>query len=115
MEKLIDSMGSESQIRSALHTLSLEHIDIEINHQCNLACRHCSARAIKKVCSNELSIPEIKKVLSDAKEMGLRKVGLTGGEPLYDMKKLEAIAAFCVNELQVSLHIHTNGTLEMET
>ena len=93
---------------------NLEHIDIEVNHRCNLACRHCSAQAVKRVCSNELSIPEIKKILSDAKEMGLRKVGLTGGEPLYDMKKLEAIAAFCVNELQVSLHIHTNGTLVAE-
>ena len=93
---------------------NLEHIDIEINHRCNLACRHCSAQAVKNVCSNELSIPEVKKVLSQAKEMGLRKVGLTGGEPFYDMKKLEAIAAFCVNELQVSLHIHTNGTLLAE-
>ncbi len=25
----------------------LEHIDIEVNHRCNLACRHCSARAAK--------------------------------------------------------------------
>jgi radical SAM protein with 4Fe4S-binding SPASM domain len=92
----------------------LEHIDIEVNHRCNLACRHCSAQAVKRVCSNELSIPEIKKILSQGKEMGLRKVGLTGGEPLYDMKKLEAIASFCANELRVSLHIHTNGTLVAE-
>ncbi len=93
---------------------NLEHIDIEINHRCNLACRHCSAQAIRDVCSNELTIPEIKKVLSQAKEMGLRKVGLTGGEPLYDMKRLEAIASFCANELQLSLHIHTNGTFVAE-
>jgi hypothetical protein len=25
----------------------LEHIDIEVNHRCNLACRYCSARAAK--------------------------------------------------------------------
>jgi len=113
VHKEIDSK-KVSQGRGKLPAFSLEHIDIEINHRCNLACRHCSAQAVKGVCSSELSIAEIKKVLSQAKGMGLRKVGLTGGEPLYDMKKLEAIADFCVNELQLSLHIHTNGTLLAE-
>ena len=92
----------------------LEHIDIEVNHRCNLACRHCSARATKGRTVEELSVEEITGILSSAKKLGLRKVGLTGGEPLIDVPKLEAIARFCIEELKVPLHTHTNGTLVTE-
>jgi len=92
----------------------LEHIDIEVNHRCNLACRHCSARAAKGRSPEELNAEEIIEILSKAKELGLRKVGLTGGEPLLDLPKLEAIARFCIDELEVPLHMHTNGTLVNE-
>jgi len=92
----------------------LEHIDIEVNHRCNLACRHCSARAAKGRTTDELNVEQIKEVLSDAKKLGLKKVGLTGGEPLFDVPKLEAIARFCIDELEVPLHMHTNGTLVTE-
>ena len=94
-----------------MYTPILEHIDIEVNHRCNLACRHCSARAAKGRSTEELSATEIQEVLSGAKELGLRKVGLTGGEPLFDIPKLEAIAKFCISELDVPIHMHTNGTL----
>jgi len=92
----------------------LEHIDIEVNHRCNLACRHCSARAGKGRSADELSVDEIRDILSRAKVLGLRKVGLTGGEPVVDVPKLEAIAGYCVDELDVPLHTHTNGTLVTE-
>lgn len=92
----------------------LEHIDIEINHRCNLACRHCSARAAKGRSVEELSAKEITRILSGAKKLGLRKVGLTGGEPLVDVPKLEAVARFCIDELEVPIHTHTNGTLVTE-
>jgi len=92
----------------------LEHIDIEVNHRCNLACRHCSARAAKGRITDELNVEQIKEVLSDAKKLGLRKVGLTGGEPLVDVPKTEAIARFCVEGLNVPLHTHTNGVLVTE-
>jgi len=93
---------------------SLEHIDIEVNHRCNLACRHCSARAAKGRQTNELSVAEISAVLRDATVLGLRKVGLTGGEPLEDVPKLEAIARFCADDLGTPVHMHTNGTLVAE-
>ena len=90
----------------------LEHVDIEINHRCNLSCKHCSARAVRaKSGVNELSVDELKRILFSAASLGLRKVGLTGGEPLVDTKKLETIARFCLNDLGVPLHTHSNGTL----
>ncbi len=89
----------------------LEHIDIEVNHRCNLACKHCSARAAKGKTPNELTLDEIKRILASAVPLGLRKVGLTGGEPLFDVPKLEAVAKYCLDELNVPIHMHTNGTM----
>ena len=95
-------------------TYILEHVDIEVNHRCDMECRHCSARAGKGRRSNELTASQIMKVLSDAMALGLRKAGLTGGEPLFDVPKLEVVARFCVDELRVPIHMHTNGTLVTE-
>jgi len=89
----------------------IEHIDIEINHRCNLACLHCSAQAIRGEVPRELETSEIRTILNSAKKIGLKKVGLTGGEPLMDIPKLEEIALFCLNDLDVPLHTHLNGTL----
>lgn len=92
----------------------LEHIDIEVNHRCNLACRHCSARAGRASSPEELTPNDIKQILTKAKGLGLKKVGLSGGEPLFDVDKLKTIAKFCIDELNVPLHMHTNGTLVTE-
>lgn len=91
--------------------LRLRHIDMEVNHRCNLLCRHCSARATDAACTKELSIEEVRATLRAAQDLGLEKVGLTGGEPLYDLPHLQAVARLCSSELGVSLHTHTNGTL----
>jgi len=95
----------------AENNYNLEHIDIEVNHRCNLACRHCSARAAKGKTPDELSLDEIKRILVNAVPLGLKKVGLTGGEPLFDVPKLESIAKYCLEELDIPVHMHTNGTL----
>jgi len=89
----------------------LEHIDIEINHECNLNCMHCSASAGTEKSDNALNTEEIEKILSSAKYMGLIRVGLTGGEPLINLEKLSTVAYMCRDQLGLPLHIHTNGTL----
>jgi radical SAM protein with 4Fe4S-binding SPASM domain len=76
-----------------------------------LACKHCSARVIKGKSPDELSAEEICGILAGVKPLGLKKVGLTGGEPLIDVPKTERIARFCLDELGVPIHTHTNGTL----
>jgi radical SAM protein with 4Fe4S-binding SPASM domain len=89
----------------------LEHIDIEITSRCNLSCRHCSAQAPTNRGREELSCAEIKNILAAAKELGLKKVGLTGGEPLMDPRKLRDIAEYCTKNLEIPVHTHLNGTL----
>lgn len=87
----------------------LEHVDLEVTRRCNLHCVHCSAYSKER--GEEMSLKTIKRVLREAKSMGLQRVGLTGGEPFLDRKRFVQIANFCTNELNIPVHIHSNGTL----
>lgn len=57
-----------------------------------------------------MTVKQVKKLLRQAKIMGLKKLGLTGGEPFLNRKKLKAIADFAVHDLKIPIHIHSNGT-----
>ena len=87
----------------------LAHIDLEVTRECNLNCIHCSAASKDR--GKEMPVDFVKKTLEEAKSMGLEKVGLTGGEPFLDREKLMQIASFCRTELNIPIHIHSNGTL----
>lgn len=100
------------QLKRGLETMKkndLEHIDIELTKQCNLECVHCSARGEQKTPNHELSLSEIKNLLDEAKSLGLKTVGLTGGEPFLCKRKLMKVIDFCHDRLEISIHIHTNG------
>lgn len=90
----------------------LEHIDIELTRECNLACKHCSAGVDTQ--GKELTTDKIETILQEAKSLGLNKVGFTGGEPLLRKRKLRNLADFCYNELKTPIHIHSNGLLITE-
>ncbi len=87
----------------------LKHIDLEVTRVCNLKCAHCSASS--KTRGTELSIEQIKEILQQAKNIGLEKLGLTGGEPFLVRDKLKEIGDFSVKELGIPIHIHSNGTV----
>jgi radical SAM protein with 4Fe4S-binding SPASM domain len=86
----------------------LKHIDMELTRECNLECIHCSSGLETE--GNELSLVESKKILKEAKSLGLETVGLTGGEPFLRLGKLTKLVDFCRNEMGVHVHIHSNGT-----
>ncbi len=52
-----------------------------------------------------MPLDAIKKILQEAKLMGLEKVGLTGGEPFLNRRKLMQIAGFCKTDLGIPIHI----------
>jgi radical SAM protein with 4Fe4S-binding SPASM domain len=86
----------------------LAHIDLEVTRKCNLSCIHCSAS--EKERGEEMPIKTVKKLLKEAISIGLERVGLTGGEPFLCKEKLMQIGNFCRNELNIPIHIHSNGT-----
>jgi len=59
----------------------LLHMDVEVTRACNNSCIHCSSSIKQK--DTELTITEIKRLLTSAKNLGLIKVGFTGGEPFF--------------------------------
>lgn len=85
----------------------LEHIDIELTRDCDLNCIHCSAGTKRR--GTELSVNEIKNILREAKELGLSKLGFTGGEPFLRYEELRELVKFSINELDTNIHIHSNG------
>lgn len=87
----------------------LEHIDIELTRLCNLECIHCSTGLAGT--GRELSFDEITEILQEAQLLGLEKVGLTGGEPFLRKRKLRELMRFCIDQLGIPVHVHTNGTL----
>jgi len=86
----------------------LTHVDLEVTRKCNLSCVHCSASFKRR--GKEMQVATIKEILKEAKSIGLENVGLTGGEPFCSKEKLMQIGDFCRNELDIPIHLHSNGT-----
>lgn len=84
---------------------------MEIISSCNQKCIYCyNEEIIKKI--YQLDLKTIKTILSDAKEMGVDIITLSGGEPLLHKNFFE-ILEFCkVNE--ISVNIISNATLITE-
>lgn len=86
----------------------LEHIDFEITNSCNLKCVHCSAKAGS---GEKPDLDKIKKFLREAKKLGLKRLGITGGEPFLFPNELSELIDFSFDELDCPVHIHSNGQL----
>ena len=56
------------------------NVDIELTRHCNINCKYCYSASGNKL-DDELTLEEIKQVITDAKELGARTVTLNGGEP----------------------------------
>ncbi|MFB3891688.1 MAG: radical SAM protein [Phycisphaerae bacterium] len=55
-------------------------LELEITRRCNLRCIHCYAEAQDRAFPDELTACEIRRVLDDGREIGIRELSLTGGE-----------------------------------
>jgi len=85
---------------------SLKTIYFYITGGCNLKCRHCwiTPDSVK----DDMTISEIKGVIEQAKEMGVRHIKITGGEPFL-RKDIFEILHFII-EKGMEITIETNGT-----
>ena len=64
----------------------------ELTHRCPLHCPYCSNPLELIRAEAELSTDDWKRVFSQARELGVLQLGLSGGEPLL-RKDLEELAA----------------------
>ncbi len=90
----------------------LTSLYINPTRYCNLRCRHCwISPPLKESLDDdeELSTGEIVAIIKAAKELGLKDVKFTGGEPLL-RKDIGELLRFCHDE-DIKVGIETNGTL----
>ncbi len=90
----------------------INYLRLSVTKRCNLNCSYCGSR--KDLCSRELTADEIIALTECFAEKGIKKVRLTGGEPLIreDIAEL-ARAIKAVNGIE-ELYITTNGILLSE-
>ncbi|MDD4899578.1 MAG: radical SAM protein [Candidatus Omnitrophica bacterium] len=101
---------SEVKQQFILPRLPLEG-SLDLTYRCNNNCRHCWLRVgpDAKEAKNELSLAEIKKLVSDAKKMGCRRWSISGGEPMLRKDFTEIFEYITSNANSYS--INTNGAL----
>ncbi len=64
---------------------------ISITQRCNFRCRYCHHEGITETSHNEMTPQEIKRIVSLGVRFGVRKVKLTGGEPLVREDVVEIV------------------------
>ena len=101
---------SKSEVMRSMPRLPLEG-SIDLTYRCNNNCRHCWLRippgATEK--QQELTLDEIKDIVTQARRMGTRRWSISGGEPLL---RPDFAAVFdYITSKSVSYSLNTNGTL----
>lgn len=91
----------------------IDYLRISITDRCNLRCIYCMPETGVEFVehSNILSYDEIIRVVSIASELGIRKIKITGGEPLVRKNAISLIADIKKLPLIEEVTLTTNGIL----
>ncbi|MBP7088424.1 MAG: radical SAM protein [Candidatus Omnitrophica bacterium] len=85
---------------------------LDITHKCNLSCRICDIWQTAKK-EEDIDISYIKKVLAEAKSLGIKEVALSGGESLLRKDIFEIFSS--AQEIGIKhLGVLSNGILVLE-
>ncbi|MCM2249687.1 MAG: GTP 3',8-cyclase MoaA [Geothrix sp.] len=89
---------------------NITYLRVSVTEQCNLACVYCRPRtgALERAEAPALSRNETVQLVQAFTSLGIRKVRLTGGEPLL-RRDLETIVAGISPEVEGRVHLTTNG------
>jgi radical SAM protein with 4Fe4S-binding SPASM domain len=81
----------------------LKELTIELTQQCLNSCLFCSSRATRRP-TFEITRNEARKVASEAKDLGLETISISGGEPLCHAHLFKIIDDFLSIGLNVRLY-----------
>jgi cyclic pyranopterin phosphate synthase len=92
---------------------SIDYLRISVTDRCNLRCIYCMPpEGVPHISHDEiLSYEEIRAVVQAAAELGIRKIRLTGGEPLVRADFPELVKMLSRIEGIIELSLTTNGAL----
>jgi MoaA/NifB/PqqE/SkfB family radical SAM enzyme len=81
----------------------------QTTNRCTARCRYCE---IWKSPGDDLSTAEAERMILDFRALGMRRLGLSGGEPLL-REDIDALVSFALAE-RISVEMNTNGVLLAE-
>ena len=96
-----------------LFSRSISYLRVSVTDQCNLRCIYCTPREIgdKLPCSELLNYEELLRVIKLAVKLGIRKVRLTGGEPLVRKNIISFIRRLAAIDGLDDIRLTTNGVM----
>lgn len=90
----------------------ITYLRVSITDLCNLRCRYCMPEGVcQKRHEDILSFEEITEIVTAAAELGIRKVRITGGEPLVRPGCVELCRMICAVPGIREVDMTTNGVL----
>jgi cyclic pyranopterin phosphate synthase len=111
-EKSLENLGAAGRLVD-LFSRTISYLRVSLTDQCNLRCIYCTPREIdeKLACGELLRYEELLRVIGLAVGMGIRKVRLTGGEPLVRKNVVSFIKRLAaIPDLQ-DIRLTTNGVM----
>ena len=92
---------------------TIDYIRISVTDRCNLRCVYCMPETGMRMAAHEelLSFEEIERVCRILADIGIRKVKLTGGEPLVRKDFVELVGRIKAIEGIDKVTVTTNGVL----
>lgn len=93
----------------------ITHLRISVTQRCNLKCPYChreGQRSGKWKCGGEgeeISVTQIKQIVKSASKLGVRKVKITGGEPLLRNDIINVVKQISEVEGMKDISMTTNG------
>lgn len=100
MERLIDGFGRE-----------IDYLRISVTKNCNFRCKYCMPNTPESISENLIPLPLMLGFLKIAIDYGVRKVRITGGEPLLRKDLSAFISEIFRYNNSVEITLTTNGFL----
>ncbi len=102
MEKLVDPFGRE-----------IDYLRVSVIDSCNLKCFYCvpDSGSCSPNLSEVMSLEEILKIIKAVAALGIKKVRLTGGEPLVRKDIVEMVSKISDIQGITDISLTTNGIL----
>lgn len=90
----------------------IEYLRISVTDACNLRCSYCMPESVQECnCAKNLSADEIVEIAQAASKLGVRKLRITGGEPLVRRDIVELVRRLSEIDGIEDLSMTTNATL----
>ena len=91
---------------------SVDYLRLSVTDRCNLRCTYCMAEEMTFLPKQQiLSLEELRDAATAFVELGIRKIRLTGGEPLIRRDILKLVGALSALPGLDELTMTTNGLL----